>query len=257
MTRHALPWLGSPIEVEVPWICTVCGYEAGHTCRYHPTRMAAPRADPVQPPPTTERRNGHIWRFDERSVASLNYPGVLAQGRALFPMHEGRLSDATMVDRHGEPDLMAKFAMEYLKQYRAIMPKGRLPLAVSEMMPALHLLVTAAELALKAYLIRSHARSRGHDLRTLYMRLRPEHRDELESRFADTGPNMDLNVLGVERATMESILSVYDTVAGGSTAYRETRYFAEPTTELRAGLKGANLIKDTPYRSSCRSPSRC
>ena len=73
----------------------------------------------------------------------------------LYPEHEGRLSAGHAIDRYGDPDLMAEFAAEYLKQYWVIVPKGRLPQTVSEMMPALNLLVNAAELAIKSDLIRS------------------------------------------------------------------------------------------------------
>ena len=87
---------------------------------------------------------------------SLNYPAVsVSGGNVLFPIHEGRLSAGRMIDRYGDPDLMAEFAAEYLKQFRAIVPNSGLPRTLTEMMPALHLLVNAAELALKADLIRS------------------------------------------------------------------------------------------------------
>ena len=80
----------------------------------------------------------------------LHYPAVSAPGgNVLFPVHEGRLSGGLSIDRHGDPDLMAAFSAEYLKQYRAIVPKGRLPQSMVEMMPPLLLLMNAAELALK------------------------------------------------------------------------------------------------------------
>ena len=243
VTRHALPQLASPVEVETPLICAVCGYEGGHQYRWLPTDARELRV--AQGSTAGEYRNGHILGHDGRSIASLDYPGRLT-GNVLLPTHEGRLSHAKVVDRHGKPDLMAAFAVEYLKQYKAIMPKGRLPLTVSEMMPALHLLVVAAELALKAYLIRSSASTRGHDLRTLYGLFRDEHRREIERRFASIIPNINLEALRVETVTVESTLAVYGEWAG-STVYNETRYFAEPTTELREDLKDANLSKSTPY----------
>ena len=118
-----------------------------------------------------ERRNGHVWSLDERSAISLNYPAVsLPGGTLLFPAHVGRLSGALVIDLHGNSDLMAEFAAEYLKQYRVLVPKGRLPQRMAEMMPALHLLLNAAELALKADLIRSGRPSDGHVLGSLYRR---------------------------------------------------------------------------------------
>ena len=202
--------------------------------------------EPVQAQAAAEHRNGQVWRYNGRSVASLNYPGALAPGNVLVPTHEGSLSHAKVVDQYGEPDLMATFAAEYLRQYETIMPKGRLPFTVSEMMPALHLLVVAAELALKAYLIRSCASVRSHNLRALYRRFHDEHRREIERRFAGITPNINLKALRVETVTVESSLAVYGEWAG-STVYEETRYFAGPTTELREDLKGTNLSKSTPY----------
>ena len=143
---------------------------------------------------------------------------------------------------------MADFSAEYLKQYRVIVPTGRLPQSITEMMPALHLLVNAAELALKADLIRSERPSGGHVLRNLYGELENEHRDELERRFAVAGPNANLNFLEADRPTVESVLRLYGQSFGGSTVYMDTRYLAEPTTKLKSqSLRGGNVIKDIPY----------
>ena len=152
----------------------------------------------------------------------------------LFPVHEGRLSAGRSIDRYGNPDLMAEFAAEYLKQYRAIAPKGRLPQTMTEMMPALHLLVNSAELALKADLIRSGRARGGHNLRTLFRGLEDEHREEAERRFSDAAPNAPLNALRAQPPTVENVLGVYEQGFGGSSVYMETRYFAEPTTMLRS-----------------------
>ena len=68
----------------------------------------------------------------------LQYPAVSVSApgsNVLFPVHEGTLSGGLCIDRHGDPDLMAAFSAEYLKQYRAIVPKGRLPQSMVEMMP--------------------------------------------------------------------------------------------------------------------------
>ena len=116
----------------------------------------------------------------------LQYPAVSAPGSSvLFPVNEGRLSGGLCIDRHGDPDLMAAFSAEYLKQYRAIVPKGRLPQSMVEMMPPLLLLMNAAEFALKADLIRSEKPKVGHGLQDRYGELEDEHRDEVDRRFAD------------------------------------------------------------------------
>ena len=180
----------------------------------------------------------------------LQYPGVLrARENVLFPAHEGRLSRGHAIGRHGDPDLMAEFSAEYLKQYWAILPKGRLPRTVSEMMPALLLLMNAAELAMKADLIRSDSKASGsHKLLILYRSLDCEHRQEIERRFADADQNANLKALGGEGPTAESVLGLYGDGFGWTTVYEDTRYFAEPTTKVKsASAKGGNLIKDTLY----------
>ena len=143
---------------------------------------------------------------------------------------------------------MAEFAAEYLKQYWVIVPKDRLPRTLTEMTPALNLLVNAAELAFKADLIRSGKDSGGHKLTMLYGRLDSAHKKELEERFADAEQNLDLRALGCEGPTVESVLSVYGESFGESSVYQDTRYFAEPTTRLRSEThKGGNLVKTIPY----------
>ena len=82
---------------------------------------------------------------------------------------------------------MAGFSAEYLRQYWTIVPIRRLPQSMVEMIPALHLLTNAVELAFKADLIRSGRRSGGHVLRNIYCKLEDEHRDEVKRHgFADT-----------------------------------------------------------------------
>ena len=143
---------------------------------------------------------------------------------------------------------MAEFAAEYLKQYWAIVPKGRLPETLSEMMPALNLLVNAAELAVKADLIRSGNDSGGHSLPTLYGRVDCKHREAIERRFAEAPLNSDLRTLGSEPPTVESVLGVYERGFGWSPVYQDTRYYAEPTTRVKSeDAKGGHLVKDIPY----------
>ena len=50
---------------------------------------------------------------------------------------------------------MTEFAKEYLKQHWVLLQSGRLPQTLVEVMPSLLLLVTAAELAMKAFTLRS------------------------------------------------------------------------------------------------------
>ena len=246
---HALPELRSPVEIVEPFACANCGCEVQTTVRYVSTdRPVGPPGTPENRP-AAERRTGQVRGIDGRVAMFMQYPAVSAPGsNVLFPVHEGWLSGSRSIDRHGDPDLMAAFSAEYLKQYRAIVPKGRLPQSMVEMMPSLHLLMNAAELALKADLIRSDKLIVGHGLQDLYGELEDEHRDEVDRRFADAAPNAPINALGADRPTVESVLRVYGQSFGDSSVYMDTRYFAEPTTMLREpSLKGRNLVKDTPY----------
>ena len=156
-----------------------------------------------------------------------------------------------MVDQHGDPELMADFAEEYLRQFWILMPTGRLPHTLKEIMPALLLLFTATELALKAFWIRSGRQVTSHSLTDLYRKLDPEHRRDIEGRFASSEPYSALSALGADAPTVELILNVYyDTYGGASNVHMDSRYYAEPTTMFReaSGLRGANLVKgNTPY----------
>ena len=246
---HALAQLASPVEIVVPIRCTNCGQEVSANIRILATNKKAPRPCRMDGQPAAERRHGHVLGGHGKVSTYLNYPGVLFPGQnVLYPAHEGRLSAGRAIDRYGDPDLMSEFAAEYLKQYWAIVPKGRLPKTVSEMMPALNLLVNAAELALKADLIRSGKESGGHSLPTLYGRVDRNHRKEIERRFAEAPLNGDLTVLGSELPSVESVLGVYEHGFGWSPVYQDSRYFAEPTMRVKSeDAKGGNLVKDTPY----------
>ena len=241
---HALTQLASPLEITVPIRCTKCGREVGGNVQFVATNRRVGRPSRMDDQPAVERRQGHI-----RGRTFLSYPGVLIPGQdVLYPAHEGRLSTGHAIDRYGDPDLMADFAVEYLNQYWAIVPKGRLPLTLSEMMPALNLLVNAAELAMKADLVRSDYDSGGHSLPKLYGRLDRKHREEIERRFAQAPPNGNLRTLGSEPPAVESVLSTYEHGFGWSSAYLDTRYYAEPTTSVKSkDARGGTLLKGTPF----------
>ena len=134
-----------------------------------------------------------------------------------------RSSDGSLIDRYGDPDLMAEFAAEYLKQSRAIAPTGGLPRTLTKTMPALYLLVNAAELALKANQIRAGKAWGGHDLKGLFRRLEDEHREEAERRFSDASQVASLDALGVDRPTVENVLGVYEHGFTGGSVYMQTR----------------------------------
>ena len=66
---------------------------------------------------------------------------------------------------------------------------GQLPQTLVGIMSSLLLLVTSAELALKAFLLRSEGNQpRTHDLVDLYGRLNAEHRAAVKSQFSISEP---------------------------------------------------------------------
>ena len=189
---------------------------------------------------------------DGKDIMDVQFPAAYETGRdVLFPTFEGNAQDGTVIDRHGDPDLMLEFAEQYFKLYKDTMPAGRLPNSLVEIMPALHLLVTAAELGFKALLTRDGKEPSGHSLQRLYEELDPAHRDWIDTRFSESYLNAGLTALGVEPPTVQAILTRYDsTYGGGSGVYIDSRYYAEPTTRFRRAdsLHGASLVKsNTPY----------
>lgn len=109
-------------------------------------------------------------------------------------------------------------------------------------MPALLLLVTATELAVKALWIRDEKLLKtSHSLVDLYSELAPYHRQEVERRFAGADSNLVLSILGADRPKVTDILQLYyQTYGGESSVYMDVRYYAEPSTKLH---RGSNLVK--------------
>lgn len=193
-----------------------------------------------------------LYGATRNSRTNLSYSGVRAQdGWEVVPTGEPAIQDGTVIDRHGDPDLMADFAEEYLAQFWKLLPSGRLPDSVPAIMPPLLLLFTSAELSIKAFHIRSDgSQAPSHSLTGLYGSLRAEHRDEAQRRFAASPAAVKLSEAGAEPPAIEVILSLYAvTYAQISSVYMDSRYYAEPTTRLRPdGSGGPNLVKgNTPY----------
>ena len=186
-----------------------------------------------------------------RASVDYNFAHRDEQG-VLWPMGEARIQTGTGVDQYGDPDLMADFAKEYLKQHWVLLQPGRLPQTLVEVMPALLLLVTAAELAMKAFALRSKGEQpRSHDLVELYGDLDSKHQAAIESRFNRCELVEGLTSTGVDAPKIQNVLGRYADIYGGKRgAYQEAKFYAEPTTMLPEGsdLRGANLIKgNTPY----------
>ena len=254
--RLAVPWLSSLLLREVEFACTACGevreWSAGliDQGKDQPPVVLRSRTDND----VIESKRASIGgRSLDRYLILIEYPAVFRVGEnVLLPTSEGNVQDASVVDRYGDPDLMADFAEEYLKQFRSLMPSGRLPSSLKEVMPTLLLLVTATELAVKAFWIRSEKLLKAsHSLVDLYEELNPEHKQEVERRFAISEINSGLSMLGVHSPKVADIMRMYSqTYGGGSSVYMDARYYAEPTTMFpqRSGLRGANMTKgETPY----------
>ena len=251
-----IPRLTNLCQVVIAYRCAACGTKSPHqTIR---TFSDGPPfwADmlPTNPPGSAAdgREHARLIGTSANSRTGLYYTGVRAQdGWEVVPVGEAYIQDGTVIDRHGDPDLMADFAEEYLARFWKLLPSGRLPDSVPAIMPALLLLVTAAELTIKAFHIRSDgSQSPIHPLPDLYSSLDAGHRDEAPRRFAASPVAAKLSAAGAEPPAIEGILRQYAaTYDESSGVYTDSRYYAEPTTRLRSEtLKGANLVKgNTPY----------
>ena len=200
-------------------------------------------------------RRGYIslWSGRGGRKATIDYDFTHRDEQSvLWPMHEARIQTGAGVDKYGDPDLMADFAKEYLKQHWMLLQPGRLPQTLVEVMPSLLLLVTAAELAMKAFTLRSRGEQpRTHDLVDLYDGLDSEHQATVESQFGRCQLVVGLTSIGADAPKVQHILGTYADIYGGKRgAYQEAKFYAEPTTMLpeASDLRGANVIKgNTPY----------
>lgn len=202
------------------------------------------------------RAHATLFETDQQGTGcAVTYGAVrVEETGVLIPTGEGTIQEGRAIDRFGNPDLMARFAAQYLDAYRATMPSGRLPRTAVEVAPALHMLVTAAELALKADLMRSEIDPGNiHALAQLYGLLEAPHGDHVESQFARSEYVKPLKAADVAPPTVQSILSRYGQMYGGTASvYKETRYYAESTTKIRTpwgdgSRSGKNLVKILPY----------
>ena len=234
--RLGIPWLASLFQHRVAYACAVCGKQASERIWLDSTRHKTK-------PDHSRRTEGNIVERKYAQImghrgpgdrwVSLQYPGVMrADEGILYPTFEGNIQDATVIDRHGDPDLMADFGEEYLRQFWTLMPTGRLPGTLKEIMPGLLLLFAAAEIALKAYWIRSEQLlKRDHSLTKLYEQLAVDHKAEVVRRFGELSVNPRLSRMGIKMPSVEHILERYSNTYGmGSGVYVDSRYYAEPTT---------------------------
>lgn len=258
---HTVATLGCPVQMEQTFTCTRCGREIrkeityqspGASVKTYTKHLIGGRSniyhDHRQDKIVQMRATIISEEDNTKRLVFVYYPAIyLSDSREVLPTHEGTISDATVVDQYGDPELMTSFAQHYLLAYRSVMPSGRPPRSVVEIMPALHLLVIATELVIKADLVRSGKDTDNHHLlKDLYEALDDTHRQETDDRFARCEPNAMLKMVGEPILSVSDVLAVYDK----SRTYLDTRYYAEPTTKFKksTGLHRANLAKaSTPY----------
>ena len=147
LLHHTVAPLGHPVQPEQRYACTNCGQERidRYSSSYYMPKTSdhhVPLSDAqeVETGNQTEPMRAHLWRIDNDKVASVQYEAVcLTDTGEVLPAEEGTIQDATTVDRHGDPNLMVTLAEHYLGGYRTVMPTGRFPRSVVELLPALHL----------------------------------------------------------------------------------------------------------------------
>ena len=253
---HEVQTLLSLVKVEVDYLCPGCGQKTSQerVIAKNKAHRIGLQNNSSTPAGEVKRHLASLSSYSSvgRRFTSLHFPSVYRAGEnVLYPTFEGNVQDGTLIDRHGNPDLLLEFAEQYFRLFRSIMPTQSLPNSLIELMPALHLLVVAVELGLKAYLLRNDKRDFGHSLEQLYDNLDLEYRKEIETRFAKSSLSSNLVTLGIDPPSVKAILSSYDNTYGGqSKVYMDTRYYAEPTTTFKpsSDLHGANLVKSqNPY----------
>ena len=245
--RLGLPWLNSLVQAETPYVCQNCGSDVKTEIQNFDNY--SPRA--------SLRSSG---KSETVELTYLNWFGrpflgmhgvTRLQDRVFIPTSEGRIQDGSVVDQYGDPDLMAEMAREYLRQFWTLLPRGRFPNSLKEAMPAILLLVTSAEQALKSFGIRSENPAHVHSLKDLYDDLNNEYKIETERLFRQSEIVAAILEHGHEAPTIEQILSLYSNTYGQRDGvYVDVRYFAEPTTMLpqSSNLHGSSLVKGlTPY----------
>ena len=244
--RLGLPWLNSLAQIETPYVCPSCDKEVKR--RLKNTHIF---------PKASLRGSGNSDTVDFTYLEWYGTPllsmygMVRLQDRVFIPNSEGRIIEGGVVDQFGKPDLMAEMAREYLRQFWTLFPNGRLPNSLKGIMPALLLLVTSAEQALKSFGIRSEQPSHFHSLKDLYDELKSEYKIETERLFRRSEIVAAILENGQEAPAIEHILSVYSNTYGHRDGvYVDVRYYAEPTTMLpqSSNLRGSSLMKSlTPY----------
>ena len=154
--RFGLALLGNLVKKETEYRCPSCGQRSTDHAFASDT-PAHRTGDGDNGTEEVRRRRVMLTNLsaDGKNRVSVQFPAVYRAGpNVLFPTFEGNVQDGSVIDRHGDPDLMLEFAEQYFTLFQSAMPMGRLPDSLVEVLAALRLLVSAAELGFKACLTR-------------------------------------------------------------------------------------------------------
>ena len=244
-------------EVQTRYICENCGEDTGNLQFQFYEHPIAPSGQTDQIPLTKKKHVMLTTSHGQRKMISIQYQGIYRTDKnVIFPMGEGNIQDGSVVDKHGDADLVAEIAKTYLDNHKTLMQNRKFPISLSQVMPAIQLLVIAAELAMKAFLIRAENQAGlgHHSLTKLYGALDlldGEHGKCIESYFSRTETVSQISDLGEKGPTVKDILQIYDSTYGGqSNVYKDMKYYGEPTTMFNAkdSMRGESLVKaHTPY----------
>ena len=199
-------------EVQTRYICENCGEDTGSYQFHfyeHPIDLGV---QSNQIPLTKKKQVMLTTSYGQRKMVSIQYQGIYRTDKnVIFPMGEGNIQDGSVVDKHGDADLVAEIAKTYLDGYITLMQNKKFPTSLSQIMPAIQLLVIAAELAMKAFVIRAEdeAGLRHHSLTGLYDALDlldGEHKKCIESFFSRTETVSRISDLGDKGPTVMDIL---------------------------------------------------
>ena len=253
--RIGIPWLQSLAQIEGRVVCEECGATVRNFRDLASTQSWVREAPAIHDGPDSGLEQKYVMHdyLDDPNdyLIGVSYPAVTDRAdTVLHPTFEGNIQDATVIDRNGDAELMTDFAEEYLRQFWTLLPEGRLPQSLKEIMPGLLLLYSAAEQAIKAFLIRDgKGQGSNHDLPGLYERIGKRDKLEVENRFTGSDINRPLNELGVPIPKASDILAAYSHTYGKSSVHMDSRYYPEPTTMFKdQSLKGRQVLKaETPY----------
>ncbi len=171
--------------------------------------------------------------WDYRDMTSISIPlafhSIQGELRGV-PVGEGTTADQMPLTKQGDPHLAAEMAQAYLHAYYAVMPQELPPTRLSRILPALSLLLMAAEIGLKALLLKRGSNcKKTHSLSDLYHSLPDSVRDRIQSDFSKTIGCRNLHEIRRHSPVVGQVLSRYENTYGivKNYALSDVRYIFE------------------------------